>query len=36
VENGGRIVGAIGWKHPRGFREASGRVGRQLTLDRAS
>jgi 3-phenylpropionate/trans-cinnamate dioxygenase ferredoxin reductase subunit len=36
VENGGQVVGAIGWKHPRGFREASGRIGRQLTLDRAS
>jgi 3-phenylpropionate/trans-cinnamate dioxygenase ferredoxin reductase component len=36
VENGGRIVGAVGWKHPRGFREAAGRIGRQLTLDTAS
>jgi hypothetical protein len=31
-----RIVGAIGWKRPRGYREASGRIGRQLTPDTAA
>jgi len=36
VEKGGQVVGGVGWKHPRGHREAAQRIGRQLTLDTAS
>ena len=36
VEDGGRVVGAIGWKHPRGFRDAARRVGGRLAPDTAS
>jgi NADPH-dependent 2,4-dienoyl-CoA reductase/sulfur reductase-like enzyme len=30
VERSGHVVGAVGWKHPRGFREAAGRIGQVL------
>lgn len=30
AESGGQIVGAIGWKHPRGYREAARRIGERL------
>ena len=36
VEESGQVVGAIGWKNPRGFRDAARRVGGRLAPDTAS